>query len=180
MRALALLFLFSILGCKRSAVPYAPDDESLRRAFDDHRTAFNDIADFFDANPGFQGFSPSYAAGPKGECHTPGRGAGPPFVCGTTTVTTWNDVASAIGVTTLDDVRAKLALVGFCSASRVGSDLVFWLSCSHDASWEKEIVLTKSAPSPIVADTTRDQTRLRSVYRSLGGSWYIHRSGSVP
>jgi hypothetical protein len=116
----------------------------------------------------------------RSECHTPGRGAGPPFVCGATTVTSWSDVAAHIGTPSLDIIRAKLAATGFCSASRAGSDLVFWLSCSHDASWEKNIVLTKSAPSPIVTDTTRDQTRLMSVYASLGGSWYIHRSGAVP
>ena len=49
-----------------------------------------------------------------------------------------------------------------------------------DASWSKDIVLTKSAPSPIVADTTRDQTRLPSAYASLGGARYIHRSAAVP
>lgn len=115
---LVLVLVLVLEGCNRQGPSYAPNDDSLRRTFNDHRTQFNEIADFFDANLGFQGLSPNYAAGPKGECHTPGRGAGPPFVCGSTTVTTWPDVAAAIGVKTLDDVRAKLAAVGFCSASR--------------------------------------------------------------
>ena len=126
MKRVLLATLF-VVGCKRSAPSYAPDDESLRRSFDDHRVDFNLVADFFDVNPGFLGISPNYAAGPKGECHTPGRGAGPPFVCGATTVTSWTDVAASIGTPPLDPVRKSIAATGFCSASRAGTDLVFWL-----------------------------------------------------